>query len=252
MAFRQTQRLYARTEARVKGFRGPGIKILRDAIVGTSEIELPGVLKQDLSAKRSQPSAGRIASSKTTFGSGTSSIPKSELLALQRSRYGWGSLKPSKRKHALDWSPPPHGSRDSVRWKHVVYSYNKNKTQAMPLLTSKIRRVAQAYLNMERKPEGYDEAMKGKNPNTPKFGIDARQKAFVSGHTFLDQPVFQDLLGKFTEIRKSFMIPYRELLKMEPPVIFKHRANSCHVSLHVHDERLQPPQLATWQRSENK
>jgi hypothetical protein len=91
---------------------------------------------------------------------------------------------------------------------------------------------------MERRPAGFDEEFKGKNPNQPKFGVDARQKAFVSGYTLLDQPVMQDLLGKLSEQQKSFMIPYRELLKMEPPLIFKHRANSCKVSLHVHDERL--------------
>jgi hypothetical protein len=90
---------------------------------------------------------------------------------------------------------------------------------------------------MEPKPEGLKEEQ-GKNPNQPKFGVDARQKAFVSGYTLLDQPVMQDLLGKLSENQKSFMIPYRELLKMEPPVIFKHRAKSVSVSLHVHDERL--------------
>jgi hypothetical protein len=108
----------------------------------------------------------------------------------------------------------------------------------MPLLTSRIRKVAQAYLNMERKPAGFEEEMKGQNPNQPKFGVDARQKAFVSGYTLLDQPVMQDLLGKLSENQKSFMIPFRQLLKMEPPVIFKHRANSVNISLHVHDERL--------------
>lgn len=111
----------------------------------------------------------------------------------------------------------------------------------MPLLTSRIRKAAQAYLNMEQRPAGFEEELKGKNPNEPKFGVDARQKAFVSGYTLLDQPVMQDLLGKLSEQQKSFMIPYRELLKMEPPLIFKHRADSCKVSLHVHDERLAPP-----------
>jgi hypothetical protein len=81
--FRPTQRLCARTEARIKGFRSPAIRILRGAIVGTNELELPGVLKQDLSSRRSQPSTAVTKQSKTTFGSGTSSIPKTELLALQ-------------------------------------------------------------------------------------------------------------------------------------------------------------------------
>jgi hypothetical protein len=83
MVFKPTQRLCARTEARIKGFRSPAIKILRGAIVGMNERELPGVLKQDLSARRSQPSTALTKPSKTTVGSGTASIPKSELLALQ-------------------------------------------------------------------------------------------------------------------------------------------------------------------------
>lgn len=113
----------------------------------------------------------------------------------------------------------------------------------MPLLTPKIRKFAQTYLNMERRPAGFEEAMKGKNPNAPKFGVDARLKAFVSGYTLLDQPIMQDLLGKLSEQQKSFMIPFRELLKMEPPVIFKHTATSCKVSMHVFDERLESPAI---------
>lgn len=84
MAFKPTQQLCARTEARIKGFRSPAIKILRGAIVGTNELELPGVLKQDHSVKRSPPSNAVTRPSKAASGSGVSSIPKSELLALQR------------------------------------------------------------------------------------------------------------------------------------------------------------------------
>lgn len=160
------------------------------------------------------------------------------LIQTLEAKYGWGSLRKTKQKNALDWSPAPYQSRDSVRWKHVVYNYNKTTTQTIPLLTSRVRKATQAYLNMEQKHAGHDEANKGKNPNWPKFGVDERQKAFVSGHTFLDQPIMQDLLGKVSENQKGFMIPYRELLKMEPPIIFKHRAKSVNVSLHVHDERL--------------
>lgn len=82
MAFKQTPQLLARTEARIKGFRSPAIKILRQAIVGTNELELPGVLKADHSVKRSQPSSAITKPPSATTG--VSSIPKSELLALQR------------------------------------------------------------------------------------------------------------------------------------------------------------------------
>lgn len=83
MAFKQTPQLFARTEARIKGFRGPAIKMLRTAIVATNEIELPGVLKQDHSKQKSEPSTAVSRPSKAVSGTGVSSIPKSELLALQ-------------------------------------------------------------------------------------------------------------------------------------------------------------------------
>jgi hypothetical protein len=84
MAFKPTPQLLARSEARIKGFRGPAIKMLREAIVGTNELELPGVLKSDHSVKRTEPSTAIIKPSTAATSSGVSSIPKSELLALQR------------------------------------------------------------------------------------------------------------------------------------------------------------------------
>lgn len=84
MAFKPTPQLLARSEARIKGFRGPAIKMLREAIVGTNELELPGVLKADHSVKRSEPSTAILKPSTAATNSGVSSIPKSQLLALQR------------------------------------------------------------------------------------------------------------------------------------------------------------------------
>lgn len=83
MSFKPTQRLCSRNDARLKGFRGPAITAVRRAVVGTSDLELPGILKQDIAAKRSDGSESKTKISRVTFGSGTSKIPKSELIALQ-------------------------------------------------------------------------------------------------------------------------------------------------------------------------
>ena len=77
-------------------------------------------------------------------------------------------------------------------------------------------------------------------PKPKKGAMNFKPEAHVSGFHGLDQPTRQDLLGYLVENQRSFMIPYRELLSMDPQMLFRHRANSVNVSMHVYDERLKP------------
>jgi len=233
--FRYTQRLQKRTEQRLKGFRTPSIRILRKAIAEINEPVRPGAFEQHVFNRRVQrPSAIRhslksIKSRGQLISFCIDATPQPKVL-----QSGLTVKNMLKQRHALDWSPPPYDSTNSVRWAHVIYRYNKNTCKALPLLSSKVRKLAQAYFNMTitLKENGQSSAF-----NTG-AGTKESSQAHVSGFTLRSPPIRQDLLGKLSYRKQSFIYPYRKLLRMEPKIIFKYRARSVNITLFIHDQRL--------------
>jgi len=120
-------------------------------------------------------------------------------------------------------------------WTHSIYSYNKNRLRMLPAATSTMKHFANVYFNVV--PAGFEDVLPENHKTKRRSGCNLF-KVFVSGSTPQNQLIRQDLLGKISHPRRSFMEPYRQLIRLQPRIVFKHYVQLVNVSIFIHDKRI--------------
>jgi hypothetical protein len=210
--FRPTIPLQKRLELRLRGFRGPSVRILRQ--------ELGKVKRTAKTISFTGPDGIRYRNQSTPL------IPS----------WKWQYRQCLRRPSARQWrrclsSPTSPLPKPSWRWAHSIYSFNDKYLQSLIPATPISKEAMGAYLNMT--PRGASDAHSA-------TGLNSELRAIVSDRLRSQPPISQSLLGKISRDPRSFWRPFRDMCQWEPAILFKHRlAGRVDILMCVHDQRLE-------------
>ena len=253
--FKPTLPLKKRVAQRLRGFRGPAIRILRKAIANihprarVKPFAVPHVEpSRNLTFSEAWPLPGcphplgflhpweehRVLRTKDDFigarlREALYRVPIHPTAVHQSSgdataMVGSRGVKPSRYKPSA-----------TVYWSHSIYRYNKAAISSLPPLTRAVSKLLRVYLNMSSRipepsnPFSFAEHAHGRNI----------LRAYLSDQKADNSYIRPDILGKISFRKKGFWVPFRQLLECQPRITFKHRQSGVGIMLFVYDRRLE-------------
>jgi hypothetical protein len=208
--FRGTKSLQTRTELRLRGFRGPSVRILRQELSRVMPSSRSGSLNNVISNCRREEAFHPKDTVKSTF----------KAFIVTENRAKWlGALQGL--MAGRNWL-----------WAHSIYSFNENTTKRLFASTEISKAAIKAYLNYM--PHGSSQPLSSNDARTH------FPRAFVSDLHRSQSPLPQGFSSKVSRYRAGFWRPFREMLTWEPPILFKHYSNGrIDTVLFVHDQRIE-------------
>ncbi|KAI9655170.1 MAG: hypothetical protein M1821_005653 [Bathelium mastoideum] len=270
--FKPTQ-ILQKSQARLRGQRGPAIRILRkalrtvnpDAVVPpniTPERALPaprawkemGTPIQKLMPEHNQRlelpdfarsqspehQAGLVSWQETTQKQLASSaqmdsvnLPSIVARKANRIEVPFASQGKVSDSYPVGYKPPA-----PLYWNHSVYAYNKNTVPVLPATSATARKMIRLYYNMI--PRGFKDVL-GRQLARPRYYLRSTFRAFVSDRMHNKMPVDSDIMSRIQprgKGRMAFWGPLRQVSAQQANVQFKHYSDKVNIATYVYDRRI--------------
>ncbi|KAF2238356.1 hypothetical protein EV356DRAFT_573456 [Viridothelium virens] len=271
--FKPTQ-ILQKSQARLRGQRGPAIRILRKAIrtINPDAIIPPNLMPEHATppprawkemgipihklmpehnqrtelpefSRNQSPEhhAGLISWQDTTRKDLSDSIKNGEeqLPAIVARKGGRIEVPFASQGKVSDSYPVGYKPPAPLYWNHSIYAYNKNTMPIIPATSATARRMIRLYYNMI--PRGFNDVL-GRQLSRPRYLLRSTFRAFIADRMHNKMPVDSDIMSRVQPRKKgrmAFWRPLRNLSSKQPNVQFKHYSDKVNIATYVYDRRIQ-------------